>query len=199
VGEQARKVLADAQAMLKKIIEGRWLQANGVMGLFPANRVGDDIVFYTDESRSQVLTTWYGMRQQTEKQAVDGVMRPSRCLADFVATRTAALPTTPACSPSPPASAPRRRTRNSKPRWTTTAASCSRPWPTAWPKPLPNACTSACARTCGAMPKTRLSNEQLIKEQYQGIRPAPGYPACPDHTAKIDLFKVLQAEEIGMT
>jgi 5-methyltetrahydrofolate--homocysteine methyltransferase len=87
VGEQARKVLADAQAMLKKIIEGRWLQANGVMGLFPANRVGDDIVFYTDESRSQVLTTWYGMRQQTEKQAVDGVMRPSRCLADFVATR----------------------------------------------------------------------------------------------------------------
>jgi 5-methyltetrahydrofolate--homocysteine methyltransferase len=56
VGEQARKVLADAQAMLKKIIEGRWLQANGVMGLFPANRVGDDIVFYTDESRSQVLT-----------------------------------------------------------------------------------------------------------------------------------------------
>jgi 5-methyltetrahydrofolate--homocysteine methyltransferase len=49
------------------------------------------------------------------------------------------------------------------------------------------------------MPKTRLSNEELIKEQYKGIRPAPGYPACPDHTAKIDLFKVLQAEEIGMT
>jgi 5-methyltetrahydrofolate--homocysteine methyltransferase len=104
VGVEARKVLADAKLMLQKIIDGRWLQANGVMGLFPANRVGDDIVFYTDESRSQVLTTWYGMRQQTEKQAVDGpdgrpVMRPSRCLADLWPPRSRALPTMPACLP----------------------------------------------------------------------------------------------------
>ena len=82
---EATRVFADGQAMLKKIIEGRWLQASGVMALYPANSVGDDIEFYTDESRSEVLTTWYGLRQQTEKHAVDGVMRPSRCLADFVA------------------------------------------------------------------------------------------------------------------
>jgi len=154
VGEQARKVLADAQAMLKKIIEGRWLQANGVMGLFPANRVGDDIVFYTDESRSQVLTTWYGLRQQTEKQAVDGVLRPSRCLSDFVAAKDSGIADYAGLFAVTAGLAPRRRTRNSRPRWTTTAASCSRPWPTAWSKPLPNACTSACARTCGAMPPT---------------------------------------------
>jgi 5-methyltetrahydrofolate--homocysteine methyltransferase len=86
VGEQARKVFADAQAMLKKIIDGRWLTANAVIGLYPANRVHqDDIAFYADESRQQPVLTWHGLRQQTEKQEVDGVMRPSRCLADFVA------------------------------------------------------------------------------------------------------------------
>jgi len=86
VGEQARKVYADGQAMLKKIIEGRWLTANAVIGLFPANSVhDDDIALYTDASRQQVAMTWRGLRQQTEKQAIDAVMRPSRCLADFVA------------------------------------------------------------------------------------------------------------------
>ncbi|MEG1456136.1 MAG: vitamin B12 dependent-methionine synthase activation domain-containing protein, partial [Comamonas sp.] len=91
VGEEARKVMADGQAMLQKIISGRWLSANGVIGLYPANSVGDDIEFYTDDSRTEVLLTWYGMRQQTEKQAVDGVMRPSRCLADFVAPKDSGI------------------------------------------------------------------------------------------------------------
>ena len=72
--------------MLKRLIEGRWLSANGVIGLYPANTVNDDdIELYTDETRSQVAMTWHGLRQQTEKHEVDGVMRPSRCLADFVA------------------------------------------------------------------------------------------------------------------
>src|SRR5690606_23581814 len=81
----------DGQAMLKKIVEGRWVQANGVIGLYPANRVGDDIEFYTDESRTEVLMTWYGLRQQTEKTPVNGVMRPSRCLADFVAPKESGI------------------------------------------------------------------------------------------------------------
>jgi len=84
VGEQARKVFADAKAMLQKIIDGRWLTANAVVGLFPANAQGDDIVFYADEARSQQAMTWHGLRQQTEKQTIDGVTRPSRCLSDFV-------------------------------------------------------------------------------------------------------------------
>ena len=87
VGEQAQRVFADGQAMLKKLIEGRWLSASGVLALYPANSVGDDIEFYTDELRTEVAMTWYGLRQQTEKQMIDGVMRPSRCLADFVAPK----------------------------------------------------------------------------------------------------------------
>jgi len=87
VGVEATRVYADAQKMLKHLTESRWLTANGVMALLPANSVGDDIEIYTDESRTEVAMTWYGLRQQLEKTAVDGVMRPSRCLADFVAPR----------------------------------------------------------------------------------------------------------------
>lgn len=198
VGEQARKVYEDAQAMLKKIIEGRWLQANGVMGLFPANRVGDDIVFYTDESRTQVLSTWYGMRQQTEKQAVDGVMRPSRCLSDFVApvgmadyagmfAVTAGI-------------GAEKKDKEFEAALDDYSGIMF--------KALADRLAEAFAECLhervrkdlwGYAADENLSNEELIKEQYKGIRPAPGYPACPDHTAKIDLFKVLQAEEIGMS
>ena len=87
VGVEATRVYEDAQKMLKRLIEGRWLTASGVMALLPANSVGDDIEIYTDETRSEVAMTWHGLRQQTEKTAVDGVMRPSRCLADFVAPK----------------------------------------------------------------------------------------------------------------
>ena len=90
VGTEAVRVYADAKRMLNRLIEGRWLTASGVMGLYPANSVGDDIEIYTDESRSQVAMTWHGLRQQTEKTAIDGVMRPSRCLADFIAPKVLA-------------------------------------------------------------------------------------------------------------
>ena len=85
VGTEAVRVYADGQRMLKRLIEGRWITANAVLGLYPANAVMDDIELYADESRSEVAMTWHGLRQQTEKQVIDGVMRPSRCLADFVA------------------------------------------------------------------------------------------------------------------
>ena len=198
VGEQARKVYADAQAMLKKIIEGRWLQANGVMGLFPANRVGDDIVFYTDESRTQVLSTWYGMRQQTEKQAVDGVMRPSRCLSDFVA------PVGVADYAGMFAVTAGIGAEKKDKEFEAALDDYSGIMFKALADRLAEAfaeCLHARVRKdlWGYAADENLSNEELIKEQYKGIRPAPGYPACPDHTAKIDLFKVLQAEEIGMS
>lgn len=198
VGEQARKVYEDAQAMLKKIIEGRWLQANGVMGLFPANRVGDDIVFYTDESRTQVLSTWYGMRQQTEKQAVNGVMRPSRCLSDFVApVGVADYAGMFAVTAGIGAEKKDKEFEAALDDYSGIMF-----------KALADRLAEAFAECLhervrkdlwGYAADEALSNEELIKEQYKGIRPAPGYPACPDHTAKIDLFKVLQAEEIGMS
>ncbi len=92
VGTEAVRVYADGQRMLKRLIEGRWLSASGVVGFWPANTVNDDdIELYTDETRSEVAMTWYGMRQQTEKQVIDGVTRPSRCLADFVAPKDSGL------------------------------------------------------------------------------------------------------------
>ena len=84
VGEQARQVFADAQKMLKHLVDGRWLTANAVVGLYPAQRQGDDIVLYTDESRTDVALTWYGLRQQTERPMTEGAYRPSRALSDFV-------------------------------------------------------------------------------------------------------------------
>jgi 5-methyltetrahydrofolate--homocysteine methyltransferase len=88
VGTEAQRVLSDGKRMLQRLMEGRWLTASAVVGLYPANSVrDDDIELYTDASRSQVALTWYGLRQQAEKQAIDGVMRPSRCLADFVAPK----------------------------------------------------------------------------------------------------------------
>jgi 5-methyltetrahydrofolate--homocysteine methyltransferase len=92
-GRAGARVFADGQAMLQRLIEGRWLSASAVIGLYPANTVGDDdIELYTDETRSQVALTWHGLRQQTEKHEIDGpdgkpFMRPSRCLADFVAPK----------------------------------------------------------------------------------------------------------------
>ncbi len=204
VGVEARKVLADAQAMLKKIIEGRWLQANGVMGLFPANRVGDDIVFYTDESRSTELLTWYGMRQQTEKQSVDGpdgrpLMRPSRCLSDFVASKESGIGDYAGLFAVTAGIGAEKKDQEFEAALDDYSGIMF--------KALADRLAEAFAECLhlrvrkdlwGYAAGEQLSNEELIKEKYQGVRPAPGYPACPDHTAKIDLFKALDAADIGM-
>ncbi|MGE8317201.1 MAG: methionine synthase [Comamonas sp.] len=204
VGTEARKVLADAHAMLKKIIEGRWLTANGVMALYPANRVGDDIVFYSDESRRTELMTWYGMRQQTEKQAVDGpdgrpAMRPSRCLSDFVATRESGIADYAGLFAVTAGIGAEKKDKDFQDALDDYSGIMF--------KALADRLAEAFAECLhervrkdlwGYAANEQLTNEQLIKEQYQGVRPAPGYPACPDHTAKIDLFKLLDAEEIGM-
>ncbi|HYN53931.1 MAG TPA: methionine synthase, partial [Methylotenera sp.] len=88
VGDAATKLFNEAQAMLKKIIDGRWLTANGVVALHPANRVhDDDIEIYTDETREHIAFTYYGMRQQTVKPVIDGIARPNQCLADFIAPK----------------------------------------------------------------------------------------------------------------
>ncbi len=199
VGEQARNVLADAKAMLKKIIEGRWLQANGVMGLFPANRVGDDIEFYSDESRTEVAMTWYGMRQQTEKQAIEGTMRPSRCLSDFVATKESGIKDYAGMFAVTAGIGAEKKDKEFEAALDDYSGIMF--------KALADRLAEAFAECLhqrvrkdlwGYAADENLSNAELIKEQYQGIRPAPGYPACPDHTAKTDLFKTLNAGDIGM-
>jgi len=197
VGEQARKVLADAQAMLQKIIDGRWLTANAVVGLFPANAQGDDIAFYADEARTQTAMTWRGLRQQTEKHEIDGVMRPSRCLSDFVGPQgvqdyAGMFAVTAGIGADKRAEA---------------FEAAHDDYNAIMLKALADRLAEAFAEYLHQRVRTDLwayaegenfSNADLIAEKYQGIRPAPGYPACPDHSAKRDLFKVLQCEEIGM-
>ncbi len=200
VGEEARKVFADGQAMLKKIIEGRWLTAHGVMGLFPANRVGDDIEFYTDETRSEVLMTWYGLRQQTEKQVdAQGQLRPSRCLADFVAPKESGIADYAGLFAVTAGIGSEKKEKE--------FMDALDDYSNILFKGLADRLAEAFAECLHHRVRTdlwgygaeeNLSNADLIAEKYQGIRPAPGYPACPDHTAKIALFQTLNTDEIGM-
>jgi len=199
VGEQARRVFADGQAMLKKIIEGRWLQASGVLALLPANSVGDDIEFYTDETRSQVALTWYGLRQQTEKHAVEGQMRPSRCLADFVAPKDSGIADYAGLFAVTAGLGVEKKEQEFLAEHDDYSAILF--------KSLADRLAEAFAEYLHQRVRTdlwgyargeQLDNEALIAEQYQGIRPAPGYPACPDHSAKRALFAHLQCGEIGM-
>jgi 5-methyltetrahydrofolate--homocysteine methyltransferase len=199
VGEQARKVFADGQAMLKKIIEGRWLSANGVIGLYPANTVNsDDIELYTDESRTQVALTWHGLRQQTEKQDVDGVMRPSRCLADFVAPKGEADDYVGLFAVTAGLGVEKKEQQ---------FLDAHDDYAAILFKSLADRLAEAFAECLHQRVRTdlwgyaadeALSLEELIKEKYQGIRPAPGYPACPDHSVKRAMFELLQCDDIGM-
>ncbi len=197
VGEQARKVFADAQAMLQKIIEGRWLTASAVVGLFPANGVGDDIVFYSDEARSQVAMTWHGLRQQTEKQAIDGVLRPSRCLADFVAP--AGVPDYAGMFAVTAGMGADKRAQAFEAAHDDYSAIMLKALADRLAEAFAE-CLHQRVRTdlWGYAADEALCSEDLIAEKYQGIRPAPGYPACPDHAPKRELFRLLQCEDIGM-
>jgi len=199
VGEQAQRVFADGQAMLKKLVEGRWLSASGVLALYPANSVGDDIEFYTDESRTKVAMTWYGLRQQTEKQVIDGVTRPSRCLADFVAPKESGIADYAGLFAVTAGLGVEKKEQ--------AFIDALDDYSAIMLKSLADRLAEAFAECLHQRVRTdlwgyaageALSNEDMIAEKYQGIRPAPGYPACPDHSAKTDLFRVLQCEEIGM-
>ena len=186
VGERRARVFADGQAHAQARDRGPLAHApTAWSGCCPANTVDDDdIEIYTDEiaqrgaadlARPAPADRAAGGRRRDAAEPLPGRLHR--------AARARAWPTTSACSPSPPASASTRRRSSSSTTTTTTARSCSRRSPTAWPRPSPSACTSACAPTCGATRADEaLDDAELIAEKYRGIRPAPGYPACPDHT-----------------
>jgi len=199
VGAEAKKVYADAQAMLKKIVEGRWLTANGVIGLYPANTVADDsIEVYADETRSQVLMTWDPLRMQTERPVVDGVKRPNRSLADFIAPRDAKPDYIGLFAVTAGLNIEKKEAEFMAHHDDYSAIML---------KALADRLAEAFAERMHQRVRTEfwgysagegLDNTALIKEQYRGIRPAPGYPACPDHTVKREMFKVLDAHEVHM-
>lgn len=200
VGESARRVLSDGQRMLKRLIEGRWLTASGVVALYPANTVNDDdIEIYADESRTQVLMTWRGLRMQTARPVVDGERRPNRCLADFVAPKDSGLADYVGLFAVTAGLGVEKKEKQFLDDHDDYSAIML--------KALADRLAEAFAERMhqrvrtdlwGYAPDEALDNAALIAEQYRGIRPAPGYPACPDHTVKADMFRVLRAGEIGM-
>ena len=191
VGEQARTLFRDAQAMLKLLVEQNWLTAKAVIGFFPAGRVGDDIVLYTDKSRNEIRTTLHHLRQQAVKQPG----QPNYCLSDFVAPAEGGV-------------------ADYVGGFAVTAghgieahldpfAAQHDDYSAILLKALADRLAEAFAECLhtrvrhefwGYAADEHLNDEQLVKEEYRGIRPAPGYPACPDHTEKAALFRLLDAE-----
>ena len=191
-GEEARKLFEDAQRTLREIIAGKWLEARAVIGFFPANSVNDDdIEVYADESRTRVLTTLHHLRQQEEKPPG----RPNQCLSDFVAPKDSGL-------------------KDYIGAFAVTAGlgidehvgrfeAAHDDYRAIMVKALADRLAEAFAELMhervrkelwGYVPEERLGNEALIREEYRGIRPAPGYPACPEHTEKGLLWRLLDAE-----
>jgi 5-methyltetrahydrofolate--homocysteine methyltransferase len=196
VGEAARNVFAEGQAMLAKIIAEKWLLANALVGLFPANSVGDDIEIYSDESRSQVATRFHNLRQQAQKPTG----KPNYCLADFVAPKGSgvndyigAFAVTSGIGIEALVQA--FEARHDDYNAIMLKALADR---------LAEAFTEHLHQRVrrqfwGYAADETLDNDALIREEYRGLRPAPGYPACPDHTEKGDLFRLLDAPQVGIT
>jgi len=193
VGHEARSLFADAQALLRRIVADGSLRANAVIGLFPANAVGDDIEVYADERRRDALAVLHGLRQQFEKAG-----RPSLCLADFVAPKESGI-------------------ADYVGAFAVTAGigadvlagdfeAHHDDYSSILVKALADRLAEALAERLhervrrefwGYAADEALANADLLAERYAGIRPAPGYPSCPDHTEKRTLFQLLDAPRLA--
>ena len=198
VGEAARALLDDAQRMLRRVVDEHWLTARAVVGFWPANREGDDLVLFEDDTRTGELATIHTLRQQTSRERG----RPENySIADFVASRDSGTPdylggfaVTAGIGLDPHVAAFEAENDD---------------YSAIMLKALADRLAEALAERMhervrrelwGYAPDEALDNSALIAEQYRGIRPAPGYPACPDHTEKGTLFALLDAEaRIGIT
>jgi 5-methyltetrahydrofolate--homocysteine methyltransferase len=192
VGEAASNLYADARRMLKQLVAERWLTVRAVVGFFPANAVGDDIELYADESRSALRGKLCFLRQQKSKS--EG--QPHECLADYVAPRASGV-------------------RDYLGAFAVTAGvgieehvarfeAAHDMYSSIMLKALADRLAEALAEQLhertrrelwGYAPSEALTNRELIQETYCGIRPAPGYPACPDHTEKAELWRLLDPEK----
>ncbi len=191
-GEEAKKLFNDAQSMLRRIIDENWLQAKAIVGLFPASSQEDDVLIYKNENREEVQTTLHFLRQQRKK----APGQANNCLSDFIA----------------PASSGREDYIGA---FAVTAGIGIEKYVKAFEennddynaillKALADRLAEALAERMheymrkeywGYVPTETLNNDSLIAEKYQGIRPAPGYPACPEHTEKQTLFALLEVEK----
>jgi 5-methyltetrahydrofolate--homocysteine methyltransferase len=191
-GETARKLYDDAQEMLDTLIKEKWLTANGVIGFFPANAVGDDIEVYTDETRTEVLTTLHNLRQQGEHR--DGI--PNRSLGDYIAPKDTGLADYVGAFAVTTGLGSQEKIVEFKADHDDYNAILL--------ESLADRLAEAFAERMhqrvrkefwGFQPDEQLDNEALIGEKYVGIRPAPGYPACPEHTEKATLWELMDVKE----
>ncbi|MBS0320666.1 MAG: methionine synthase [Proteobacteria bacterium] len=196
VGDAARNVHADAKRMLAKIVDGRWLTAHGVAGIWPAASAGDDIVLWDSPARDRAALTWRNLRQQNAK--AEG--KPHWCLADFVA---------PAASGADDhVGAFAVTTGIGIERKLDEFARAGDDYSGLMLKALADRLAEAFAEWLHAHVRRELwgyardetlDTQALLREEYRGIRPAPGYPACPDHAVKGALFELLEADRLGMS
>jgi len=192
VGETASQLFRDAQTMLKKIVEQKWLSANAVIGLFPANSVGDDIEIYTDQTRSKLAMTYHCLRQQDQKPTG----KPNRCLSDFIAPKETGIKDTIGLFAVGAGFGIDERVKAFEDANDDYSAIVLKALADRLAEAFAEHMHSRVRREFWGYAKDEtLTNEQLINEEYRGIRPAPGYPACPDHTEKGPLFAVLNASE----
>jgi len=193
VGEQARRLFRDAEEMLDRIIAEKWLDVRVCCGIFPANSTGDDIEIYPDDERKAVRAVLRMLRQQTQKRQG----QPNRCLADYIAPKEIGLPDhigAFAVTAGHGIEAPLARFEADHDDYSAIML-----------KALADRLAEAAAEWLhkkvrrefwGYAPDEDLGNDALIREAYRGIRPAPGYPANPDHTEKPLLFELVNAEEL---
>jgi len=200
VGVEARKVYEDAKALLDKLIKGQWLQADAVVAFYPANTIGDDIILYSDEAREHPLFVWHNLRQQAERPVIDGARRPNRCLADYVAPKDSGVADYLGCFAVTTGHGVEKKVAEFQAKNDDYSAIML--------KALADRLAEAFAELMHHRVRTDLwgyatdeilTNDQMIHEEYRGIRPAPGYPACPAHEVKEDLLRVIGSEDIGMT
>ena len=194
VGSEAQRVFSDGKRMLNRLVEGRWLQANGVISLLPANTVDDDTIeVYTDESRSEVALRWSPLRLQTERPVIDGVRRPNRSLADFIAPKGTQPDYIGLFAVTAGLGVDKKEKQFVDDHDDYSAIML---------KALADRLAEAFAERLHQRVRTEfwgyaadetLDNDALIAEGYRGIRPAPGYPACPEHSEKATLFRLLDA------
>ncbi|MBM3837331.1 MAG: methionine synthase [Verrucomicrobia bacterium] len=189
-GEEARKLFAEAQALLEKIVSERWLSARGVYGFFPASRVGDDVELYRDESRNQILTTFHFLRQQIEKPD----RQPSYCLANFVAPKNPQSIDFLGAFAVSAGFGVEELVKQFKAEHDDYNAIMTEALADRLAEAFAEYLHARVRKQWGYGRDENLTTEQLIEEQYRGIRPAAGYPACPDHTEKRLLWELLDVE-----
>jgi 5-methyltetrahydrofolate--homocysteine methyltransferase len=199
VGESASQLFNEAQKMLNKLINEKKLKANGVIGFYPANSIDDDIEIYENEDRTNPIFTYYCLRQQTKKPNIKGKQKPNQCLADYIAPKSSGI-------------------KDYIGMFAVTSGINTEIYEKIFEKSeddysfiMIKAITDRLAEAFaeymhdrirqdlwGYQSDNKISKEEMIKENYEGIRPAPGYPACPEHTVKKNIFKLLETNEIGM-